>query len=382
MSFASNFGMLLKISSPFVILTPFGYWGYNKRQKAIAHPVMQRAMLHLQKDQRVLDFCGENIKPGYWITVNEDPTENYVKFDFGLKGSSGQLGAIIIGDYLTHRELTILEKEREDYFQQRSEIKEKLAKVEGNSRKKDEAEELGERRKQLDANYIPIDFDAYSVEDKATLLREQAELEEKDRLWRISSLTAYVDDETKILLLPLPESKRTTKIKDTTYSFKTVGDLMNRKREIENLLMPSEEVVEVKRFEDKTKEEIDSDIHKKRQKQMNKMIQTRKYQFLFFTIVGVFYMLVYRRFLHPKSIMNSVLYHNALKQIKINSAVKAALGNNLHFMNCNGKTYPLLNNCKFDIVIFGNEAKGKINVSAEYSKDANQWQVSGMEMVT
>jgi hypothetical protein len=57
------------------------------------------------------------LKPGWWITVNEDASENYIKFDFTLKGGSGNLGAYIIGDYLTHRELNILEMERADYFE-------------------------------------------------------------------------------------------------------------------------------------------------------------------------------------------------------------------------------------------------------------------------
>lgn len=54
-------------------------------------------------------------------------------------------------------------------------------------------------------------------------------LEDKDMVWRISSLTAYVDDETKILLLPVPESKRKTKIMDTKYTFNKVGDVLNAK---------------------------------------------------------------------------------------------------------------------------------------------------------
>jgi hypothetical protein len=44
-------------------------------------------------------------------------------------------------------------------------------------------------------------------ETKTTL-----ELDKDEPVWRISSLTAFVDNETKILLLPLPESKRTIKI--------------------------------------------------------------------------------------------------------------------------------------------------------------------------
>jgi hypothetical protein len=99
---------------------------------------MHRAFLHLLKDQRVLDFCGENIKPGYWITVNEDPADNYIKFGFTIKGQSGDLGASVIGDYLTHRELSILEQERVHYFDQRLEIKSDLEKNKRNATKTEE----------------------------------------------------------------------------------------------------------------------------------------------------------------------------------------------------------------------------------------------------
>ena len=71
----------------------------------------------------MIDFCGDNLYPGYWISVNEDPVENYIKFGFTIKGSSGDLGTSIIADYLTHRELSILESERKDYFDQKSKLK-------------------------------------------------------------------------------------------------------------------------------------------------------------------------------------------------------------------------------------------------------------------
>jgi hypothetical protein len=131
--------MLLKMCSPLLVVTPVGYWAYNKRQTAINHPVMQRAFMHIKKDQRVLDFCGESIKPGYWITVNEDPTDNYVKFGFTIKGSSGNLGTSVIGDYLTHRELNILEEERKHYFEQKTQIK---ADLESNKKNIAKVEEL------------------------------------------------------------------------------------------------------------------------------------------------------------------------------------------------------------------------------------------------
>jgi len=50
-------------------------------------------------------------------------------------------------------------------------------------------------------------------------------LDKEEKIWRISSLTASIDDETRILVIPIPESKRRTKIADTKYTLKTNGDL-------------------------------------------------------------------------------------------------------------------------------------------------------------
>jgi hypothetical protein len=48
-------------------------------------------------------------------------------------------------------------------------------------------------------------------------------------------------------------------------------------------------------------------------------------------------------------------------------------------MNCNGKTYPFANNCKFDLVIFGSKAKGKIVVEATPTgKAKDSWDIKRM----
>lgn len=81
---------------------------------------------------------------------------------------------------------------------------------------------------------MPIDFDSYTIEDSSTNFEmPQERLTESDKIWRISSLTAFIDADTKILLLPMPESKRTTKVKDTAYSFQKVADLMAAKKRLE-----------------------------------------------------------------------------------------------------------------------------------------------------
>jgi len=56
--------------------------------------------------------------------------------------------------------------------------------------------------------------------------------------------------------MPVPESKRETKIVDTKYTFNTIQDLLNNKDNLENnLTMIKQDAV---RFEDMTKEELDA----------------------------------------------------------------------------------------------------------------------------
>lgn len=68
-------------------------------------------------------------------------------------------------------------------------------------------------------------------------------------------MTTYVDADTKILILPLPESKRKVKIQDTKYdNVQTYGDLFARDEKVQTELEAKQE--KVVRFEDKTQEEI------------------------------------------------------------------------------------------------------------------------------
>ena len=85
---------------------------YTKRTEYLADPVLQRALMHLEKDQRVLDFCGETIKPGWLITREIAPGENWVKYSLTVSGSSGKLSTTLIGDYMEHGQLLDLEQDR------------------------------------------------------------------------------------------------------------------------------------------------------------------------------------------------------------------------------------------------------------------------------
>lgn len=110
------------------------------------------------------------------------------------------------------------------------------------------------------------------------------------------------------------------------------------------------------------------------------MVEIRKKQFLGMTVLGVFYLMVYRQYLHPKSIVNSSMYSMTVMKMKESPQILERLGNNLYVLNCNGKYYPLLKSCNFDMVVFGNKEKGKLKVGATLHK--NIWHISSMELVT
>ena len=113
-------------------------------------------------------------------------------------------------------------------------------------------------KRELDSNYVPIDFEAYSIQD-VEMSEDKGSLVDDSKIWRISSLTAAVDADTKILLLPQPEAKRTKKFIDTSYNFKTVEDIFAMKAEIEKSMSAKPE-----RFDEKTGDEIKEESVKKR----------------------------------------------------------------------------------------------------------------------
>ncbi len=65
---------------PATVMLAGGAYMYKKRSEYLADPVLQRAIMHLKKDQRVIDFCGNDIKPGFLVTREQSPGENWVKY--------------------------------------------------------------------------------------------------------------------------------------------------------------------------------------------------------------------------------------------------------------------------------------------------------------
>lgn len=122
--------------------------------------------MHLRKDQRVADFCGETIQPGWLITRDKRPGENWVKYEMTVKGTSGKLKTKVIADYLTHLDLNELEQERKEYFEKVAlEAAKKLQETKSKSKATKEVAEPALKATSLDANYIPVDFDSYSIAD-------------------------------------------------------------------------------------------------------------------------------------------------------------------------------------------------------------------------
>lgn len=115
----------LQVAVPSTMVLGGGLYAYLKRREYLADPVLQRAILHLKRDQRVVDFCGDNIQPGFLVTRQQSPGENWVKYELNMSGGSGKLKTTIIGDYLEHKELVELEQERQDFEKATRELREK-----------------------------------------------------------------------------------------------------------------------------------------------------------------------------------------------------------------------------------------------------------------
>jgi hypothetical protein len=98
--------------------------------------------------------------------------------------------------------------------------------------------------------------------------------------------------------------------------------------------------------------------------------------------LAFFYLFVYRRFFSSKSVMNSAIYHYTINFNKQNDRVLKTLGSHLQIMNCNGKIKPLKSNVDFDLIIFGSNQKGKVNVHSEYDKVSKEWTIKNIELHT
>ncbi len=104
---------------PVLVGVPTAIVGYKRRQDALNDPVLNRALLHLRNDQRIIDFCGEDITPGWIITKKQNANENWIMYDLNIKGYSGKLKTTVIGDFLEHRELKTLEQERQKWVEEK-----------------------------------------------------------------------------------------------------------------------------------------------------------------------------------------------------------------------------------------------------------------------
>ena len=108
----------------------------------------------------------------------------------------------------------------------------------------------------------------------------------------------------------------------------------------------------------------------------------RYYQFG--TMLGAlfFYLFVYRRYLYPTPVVHSVSYNQAVAFIKSSKLVKAKIGSRFQIMNCNGMMYPYKRDVNFDIVLFGTQANGKVNVVSYFDKPTNTWHMKKADLVT
>lgn len=345
-----------------------GYRFYDKRQKVLADPIAINALQVLKSDKRVLDFCGENLKPGWKVSRKEDTKEGTVTFNFNVSGGSGKLKTTVVADYALHGSLKIFNQELEEHHQKKA------------TDPKYDANEFEENWPIDLEEYTMVESDSQNLDNKELMERHmKKEILDDQKIWRIKNLRVAVDDDVRILLLPLPESKRTKKLIDTRYNFVTFGDIIKLSQE--KLEKFDTEIKEVKRFEDKTQEEINEDIKHKRRKQFQTMTTIRKYQFGIIMFIVLIYLFVWKR-VAPKPVLNSLVYYNAIEIMKKSSVVKRKLGENFQITNCTGRIYPLMSHVNFEMTALGNVDQAKFKIKSTFKQEDEIWMIEDIAMLT
>ena len=178
--------------------------------------------------------------------------------------------------------------------------------------------------------------------------------------------------------MPQPEAKRAVKIIDTKYTVETFGDLLKIEKEAEERLTVEQEIV--KRFADKTEDELSIDMEKKRRTQATKLNKIRLYQLAIFAFALFGYFYVYRQFLMPKKVFQSHSYVQACDYLTNHQMVKQLLGKEIHVMMCNGKQYPYRSDFDFELILFGTTRKGKAKIHVMYEKENKSWMLNKIDL--
>lgn len=81
-------------------------------------------------------------------------------------------------------------------------------------------------------------------------------------------------------------------------------------------------------------------------------------------------------------VMNSVIYNQAVSFARANKKVNRKIGAKFQVLNCNGKMYPYKRDVKFDVILFGTNANGKVKVTSHYDRPTQTWHMSKIDLVT
>lgn len=217
-------------------------YNYYKRNEYLETPVMRRALKVIKSDKRVLDYCGDNLQVGWSLKEKKKSAESQ-SFHFQMKGSAGSLDTVVVADAVEHSNL--------QYFD--NEIGEHLKKKEAKDEKYNASDFEKEWPLDLEEyNILSVETNKYLDENKENKEVLESEIKPDEKIWRIKTLRVSVDEDSRILLLPLPKSKRTKELWEARYTHSTYNDLLRYVNEDpESTMLPSN-----KRYEDLTEEEM------------------------------------------------------------------------------------------------------------------------------
>lgn len=336
-------------------------------EKQFEHPVFEEALRLAECNTQIVDLIGFPILLHSNARARITTSDHIVNSVFQIRGPKGYL-----------------ETELAAQSKSQGEIQHDLKKAITDQLT---PEARAARFDELDGFYIP-DAKLLSLTDQVRLENKEnlgkTEIPQDALLWKLDYLYVNVDRNFRIVLypkantteapiLPLikPEDSQASADKyKPNRDRKSLQDLvteslLRKRKSIEDMNGTDEEIEELRKF---------------KINEMNRKISyVRFYMFAVFAGLGMS-AYVYVQKNRRKNLMGSVLYHQAIEQIKRNHYVQTTLGKKFR-LGSQIRGAAIGEDAEFELDAFGDTKFGVFRVKGDYQKNKGDWDVKEIELV-
>lgn len=336
-------------------------------EKQFEHPVFEEALRLAECNTQIVDLIGFPILLHSNARSRITTNDHIVNSLFQIRGPKGYLETEIAAQSKTQGEI-------------QHDIKRA-------STEQITPEARAARFEELDGFYIP-DAKLLALTDQTRLENKEnlgkTEIPQDSLLWKLDYLYVNVDRNFRIVLYPKPKTNEAPILpvinaEDSQATLDTFKPKRDRKT-LEDITSENQ-LRKRKSIEDMngTEEEIE-ELRKFKLNEMNRKISyVRFYMFAVFAGLGMS-AYVYVQKNRRKNLMGSVLYHQAVEQIKRSAYVQTTLGKKFR-LGTQIRGAAIGEDAEFELDVIGDTKFGVFKVKGDYKKNKADWDVKDIELI-